>query len=86
MNKYDINNKKDILKELSLFFEKEINENNLNMFFTALMDLYYNHFKDYSTKKEFKQNSKTQKMEFLIKILIKEYPYLKKLKAYGGLK
>ena len=37
-------------------------------------------------QKEFKANSKIRQMEYLIKGLIKEYPYLKRSNSYGGLK
>jgi len=75
-----------MLNKLSLFFNRNISLNMLNASFSGLMELYYSHFKEFDTKKEFKQDPKTLEMESLIKGLIKEYPYLIKLSAYGGLK
>jgi hypothetical protein len=76
-----------IKEEMGLFFEKSIfSDIDLKISFNALIGLYYYHFKQYSTKKEFKNNSKTLKMEYLIKKCIKEFPYLKGLSCYGGLK
>ena len=74
----------NILDDLSLFFDKTINEGMLNSVFCNLVGLYYSRFKDFNTKKEFLSNSTNKEIISLIKKTLKAYPYLKKLSCWGG--
>ena len=71
------------IKELSLFFDKDISED-INFFFKHIVDLYYiekrEFIRDYSLK-VFNNRDRTKKIKSIIKLCLKEN---KSLKSFWG--